>query len=247
MPHHPSPHAFTIPTATHGIPARLYIPGSPTPPTHFPPSTSTSPKPTPSTPLKSSQASQRQPTIAILAHPYAPLGGSYNDPVISLLTTTLLDQGIFVVTFNFYGGTGKVSWRGSVECGEYQVVLKIVRCFIMGLVARLDGRLDGSLDEGRSLSDGRTHDDDGGDGERSDVHGIGGHIIIGGYSFGALIAAQVDTQTNITFQTSTSTSTSTAQSNTISSTSDILGPPTSLAPISTTTWVISRRALLDPG
>ena len=39
--------------------------------------------------------------IAIIAHPYAPLGGCYNDPVVGLLGLTLLRRGYIVVTFNF--------------------------------------------------------------------------------------------------------------------------------------------------
>lgn len=38
---------------------------------------------------------------AVLAHPYAPLGGCYDDPVIKSVTNTLLEQGYVVATFNF--------------------------------------------------------------------------------------------------------------------------------------------------
>ena len=38
---------------------------------------------------------------AIVAHPYAPLGGSYDDPVVGLVASTLLRQGFLVMTFNF--------------------------------------------------------------------------------------------------------------------------------------------------
>jgi len=37
----------------------------------------------------------------ILAHPYAPLGGTYDDAVISFLGGELLNQGYVVGTFNF--------------------------------------------------------------------------------------------------------------------------------------------------
>jgi hypothetical protein len=37
----------------------------------------------------------------VIAHPYAPLGGSYDDPVVLAVTETLLEQGYYVVTFNF--------------------------------------------------------------------------------------------------------------------------------------------------
>lgn len=38
---------------------------------------------------------------AVIAHPYAPLGGSYDDAVVLSTTETLLSQGYVVGTFNF--------------------------------------------------------------------------------------------------------------------------------------------------
>jgi hypothetical protein len=38
---------------------------------------------------------------AIIAHPYAPLGGCYDDPIVDIVASALLDQGFFVGTFNF--------------------------------------------------------------------------------------------------------------------------------------------------
>ena len=38
---------------------------------------------------------------AIVAHPYPPLGGCYDDPVVLSVAETLLDQGYIVATFNF--------------------------------------------------------------------------------------------------------------------------------------------------
>jgi len=38
---------------------------------------------------------------ATLAHPYAPLGGCLDDPVVLSLTETLLGEGYIVGTFNF--------------------------------------------------------------------------------------------------------------------------------------------------
>lgn len=38
---------------------------------------------------------------AIVAHPYAPLGGSYDDPVVALVGRALLRNGYVVATFNF--------------------------------------------------------------------------------------------------------------------------------------------------
>jgi hypothetical protein len=38
---------------------------------------------------------------AIVAHPYAPLGGCYDDPVVSFVGGELLKGGYIVGTFNF--------------------------------------------------------------------------------------------------------------------------------------------------
>lgn len=38
---------------------------------------------------------------AVFAHPYAPLGGCYDDPVVDIAAGTLLKLGFLVGTFNF--------------------------------------------------------------------------------------------------------------------------------------------------
>lgn len=38
---------------------------------------------------------------AIVAHPYAPLGGCYDDPVVDVVASAILKQGFIVGTFNF--------------------------------------------------------------------------------------------------------------------------------------------------
>jgi hypothetical protein len=38
---------------------------------------------------------------AVVAHPYAPLGGCYDDPIVDILAGTLLQLGFVVATFNF--------------------------------------------------------------------------------------------------------------------------------------------------
>ncbi len=52
------------------------------------------------------QASSRAPPpwrrhAAVLAHPYAPLGGSFDDPVIETVGATMLKEGYLLSTFNF--------------------------------------------------------------------------------------------------------------------------------------------------
>jgi hypothetical protein len=38
---------------------------------------------------------------AIVAHPYAPLGGSYDDPIVDIVASELLMNDFIVCTFNF--------------------------------------------------------------------------------------------------------------------------------------------------
>jgi hypothetical protein len=55
--------------------------------------------------------------VAIVAHPYAPLGGSYDDPIVDLVAGTLLQVGFMVATFNFRFVTAEIRQRGYV--GSY--------------------------------------------------------------------------------------------------------------------------------
>ncbi|KAJ9643913.1 hypothetical protein H2201_006546 [Coniosporium apollinis] len=67
---------------------------------------------------------------AVIAHPYAPLGGCYDDPIVSVLGQEVLRQGFVVGTFNFRGaGTshGRTSWSGKAELADY---VSFAGCFI---------------------------------------------------------------------------------------------------------------------
>ncbi|KAI0845456.1 Alpha/Beta hydrolase protein [Daldinia vernicosa] len=62
---------------------------------------------------------------AVVAHPYAPLGGSYDDPIVLLVTSTLLHLGFVVATFNFRGASsskGRTSWTSKPERADYMSV-----------------------------------------------------------------------------------------------------------------------------
>ncbi|KAB8302126.1 hypothetical protein EYC80_005574 [Monilinia laxa] len=59
---------------------------------------------------------------AIVAHPYAPLGGSYDDGVVDLVASTILKEGFVVGTFNFRGAgssKGHTSWSSIPEQKDY--------------------------------------------------------------------------------------------------------------------------------
>ncbi|CAK7203702.1 hypothetical protein SEUCBS139899_006446 [Sporothrix eucalyptigena] len=69
---------------------------------------------------------------AIMAHPYAPMGGSYNDPIVKMVTQTLLHPSsslsseFVVATFNFRGAgrkpQGRTSWTAKPETGDYMTI-----------------------------------------------------------------------------------------------------------------------------
>ncbi|KAF2110165.1 Alpha/Beta hydrolase protein [Lophiotrema nucula] len=58
----------------------------------------------------------------VMAHPYAPLGGSFEDRVVGIVVTELLALGYVVGTFNFrgaHGSKGRTSWSGKPELDDY--------------------------------------------------------------------------------------------------------------------------------
>lgn len=62
---------------------------------------------------------------AVFAHPYAPLGGCYDDPVVNSVGSVILRQDYLLVTFNFRGADespGKTSWSGRAELGDYTAI-----------------------------------------------------------------------------------------------------------------------------
>ncbi|RNJ52690.1 hypothetical protein D7B24_003089 [Verticillium nonalfalfae] len=59
---------------------------------------------------------------AIVAHPYAPMGGSYDDPIVDSVAEALLRAGYLVGTFNFRGAghsAGRTSWTAKAERNDY--------------------------------------------------------------------------------------------------------------------------------
>ncbi|KAF1838811.1 hypothetical protein BDW02DRAFT_488267 [Decorospora gaudefroyi] len=58
----------------------------------------------------------------VMAHPYAPMGGSYDDRVVSIVVEEFLKTGWIVGTFNFrgaHGSKGRTSWSGRPELDDY--------------------------------------------------------------------------------------------------------------------------------
>ncbi|PVH92095.1 hypothetical protein DM02DRAFT_620147 [Periconia macrospinosa] len=58
----------------------------------------------------------------VMAHPYAPMGGSYDDHVVAIVIDEFLRKGWVVGTFNFrgaHGSKGRTSWSGKPELDDY--------------------------------------------------------------------------------------------------------------------------------
>ncbi|QDS68807.1 hypothetical protein FKW77_006164 [Venturia effusa] len=107
---------------------------------------------------------------AIVAHPYAPLGGSYDDPVVGLVASQILKEGFTVCTFNFrgaHGSQGHTSWTGVKEREDYIAVA----AFMIQYLHQLS-----TIDSGEQLLL-RSHNTI--------------QLILGGYSYGSLITSHL--------------------------------------------------------
>ncbi|KAI8629598.1 hypothetical protein F5Y19DRAFT_484522 [Xylariaceae sp. FL1651] len=70
---------------------------------------------------------------AIVAHPYAPLGGCFDDPVVNVVAGTLLELGFLVTTFNFRGAAsseGHTSWTSKPEQADYISVVGFTAYYV---------------------------------------------------------------------------------------------------------------------
>ncbi|KAI7175114.1 hypothetical protein KC343_g13976 [Hortaea werneckii] len=114
--------------------------------------------------------SQTEPRGAVIAHPYAPLGGSYDDAVVLSVTDTLIDEGYIVLTFNFRGATGSAghtSWTGRPETDDYSSVAGFLMEYLQEIRRHGSEEIMGS-DQSHPLQ-----------------------IIFGGYSYGSLVLARL--------------------------------------------------------
>ncbi|KAJ5778158.1 hypothetical protein N7520_001404 [Penicillium odoratum] len=105
---------------------------------------------------------------AIFAHPYATLGGSYNDPVVSFIGGELLNAGFIVGTFNFRGAggsEGQTSWTAKPELGDYTSFYGFMLYYLHALKP-----IQTEINRGRDID-----------------------LILGGYSYGSMIASNAPT------------------------------------------------------
>ncbi|OQE39266.1 hypothetical protein PENCOP_c007G00261 [Penicillium coprophilum] len=119
---------------------------------------------------------------AIVAHPYATLGGCYDDPVVSFIGSELLQAGYIVGTFNFRGAghsEGRTSWTAKPELGDYVSFYGFMLQYlhILGLVLAP-----------RDQVDSKPHKVSDEENKSPDIR-----LVLGGYSYGSLIASHVPT------------------------------------------------------
>ncbi|KAI9371948.1 Alpha/Beta hydrolase protein [Aspergillus egyptiacus] len=120
--------------------------------------------------LDSGHTSQWRVRGAIVAHPYASLGGSYDDPIVNFIGAELLEAGYVVGTFNFRGAgdsEGRTSWTARPELADYVSFYGFMMLYLRLLRLRIESRY------GKQRTSRDTH------------------LILGGYSFGSLIASHL--------------------------------------------------------
>ncbi|KAI9834389.1 MAG: hypothetical protein M1819_003000 [Sarea resinae] len=127
---------------------------------------------------------------ALFAHPYAPLGGCYDDPVVDAVAGEILRQGYVVGTFNFRGAghsEGKTSWTAKAELADYTSVVGFFLHYLHNLDPSLSASITSPSSEPsspsiRPSSPGLSH---------IPIPPANGCtvLILGGYSYGSLIAS----------------------------------------------------------
>ncbi|OAA81803.1 hypothetical protein LEL_01348 [Akanthomyces lecanii RCEF 1005] len=161
---------FTIPSVHDGVPLDCRI--------YHPPSLGAS-----------SRASPWKRHAAVLAHPYAPLGGSFDDPVVDIVGARMLSEGYLLGTFNFRGAShsaGKTSWTSRPERSDFQSVIAFLAYYIHHLQP-FQGA-GAATEEGDEPT---RNLDDAASGESADKSDHKHVLVVGGYSYGSLITAQL--------------------------------------------------------
>ncbi|KAI8958053.1 Alpha/Beta hydrolase protein [Daldinia sp. FL1419] len=108
---------------------------------------------------------------AVVAHPYAPLGGSYDDPIVHLVASILLHLGFVVATFNFRGASssnGRTSWTSKPERADYMSVTGFLVYYLHYLSAPQNKFRPVDADENSTPT-----------------------LLLAGYSYGAMVTLQL--------------------------------------------------------
>ncbi|KAL6887536.1 phosphatidylinositol-glycan biosynthesis class S domain-containing protein [Trichoderma longibrachiatum] len=109
---------------------------------------------------------------AVFAHPYAPLGGSFDDGIVDIVAAQLLRKGYLLGTFNFRGAGqsgGRTSWTARPERDDYISFVGFMVHYVHGLVS------SGDADDTRVNTCS----------QRPPV------LLMAGYSYGAMITTQL--------------------------------------------------------
>ncbi|KAK3305402.1 uncharacterized protein B0T15DRAFT_485024 [Chaetomium strumarium] len=177
---------FTVPSLHDGLPidCRVYHPHSLAPSPSAPP---------------------WQKHAAVVAHPYAPLGGCYDDPIVDIVAGTLLRLGFLVGTFNFrgaHGSAGRTTWTAKAERADYQSVVGFMYYYVHFLepLSQASPSQPDSKGHGEEQADADEEDTsiirlcpptpDGSplSPARSAARPV---LLLGGYSYGAMITSQL--------------------------------------------------------
>ncbi|KJX94516.1 prolyl oligopeptidase like protein [Zymoseptoria brevis] len=133
---------------------------------------------------------------AVIAHPYAPFGGCQDDHIVLAVTHCLLKQGYIVVTFDFRGAgnsTGKTSWTGSPEVGDYTSAIGLLVYYLHNLsiplapdaLSPLVSRSSGAADSRETSS------------QELEPPSQRLQVVLAGYSYGSLILARLPHMSHI--------------------------------------------------
>ncbi|KAL9623079.1 MAG: hypothetical protein Q9160_002593 [Pyrenula sp. 1 TL-2023] len=120
---------------------------------------------------------------AIVAHPYAPLGGSYDDPVVSDIANVLLREGYIVCLFNLRGAGksgGRTSWSSKPELSDYVSFYGFMLHYVqgIGLYSKKNFIVEAEADAPRIGSEANTMPQQ-------------QTLILGGYSYGSLLVTHL--------------------------------------------------------
>ncbi|GKZ28407.1 hypothetical protein AbraIFM66950_005581 [Aspergillus brasiliensis] len=108
---------------------------------------------------------------AIIAHPYAPLGGCFDDPVVGVVGGEVLRSGCVVGTFNFRGAggsEGRTSWTARPELADYVSFYGFMLLYLHFLRERTEAQQERKKEVGGKIG-----------------------VILGGYSYGSMIASHL--------------------------------------------------------
>ncbi|EHK19342.1 uncharacterized protein TRIVIDRAFT_157245 [Trichoderma virens Gv29-8] len=75
---------------------------------------------------------------AVFAHPYAPMGGSFDDGMVDIVASQLLRKGYLLGTFNFRGAgrsAGRTSWTAKPERDDYISFVGFIAHYVHRLVS----------------------------------------------------------------------------------------------------------------